>query len=194
MVILLNTGVQMNLIFNKTVYLTSIFVGFILNSATIYAQSTPFNCPVLTPKIIVNVIDNGMMGTEQGYTLATESAKTGAQVLIDEPTANPFDTYYSFYGQTEIESQKYSIYIGNVLGKDFHEAKDRLKKIILDGQTNFQGTFNLNTCIYKSIDASPTIANYPFKSKYESIALVLAQNNQNDLVKKFMQSNLQKNN
>lgn len=137
-------------------------------------QSQAALCPTLTANDIQNVINYGTISTDQGYTLADEAGKTRAQVLIDEPTANPFDTYYSVWGKKTVLSRTYVILVGNVLGKADYEAKERAKQILINDQKIFNGVYDQKNkaCTYKEINASPSISNYPFKTEYETVSLI----------------------
>lgn len=149
--------------------------------ALVYAQNQTVTCPTLTANEVENVINNGTISTEQGYTLADEAGKTRAQVLIDEPTANPFDTYYEVYGRKTFNQTTYVIAIGNVLGKASYEAKERMKRILLNDEKIFNGVYDPqdNVCMYKLIEASPSISNYPFKTKFETVHLISIPNEEN---------------
>ena len=138
-----------------------------------YAQN-PIVCPVLTAADVKTVIAEGSIATDPNYTLANEAGEAPAQVIANEPTANPYDTFYSMSSVKYKNNLPYYIYVGNILGKDNNEARSRAEKIILTGEEVFIGSpyMNANTCIYKAIDASPSIPSYPFKSKYESVVLV----------------------
>lgn len=143
-------------------------------SSNAYTQATQHDCIPLTKEVIEDLLNNGGIITHQTYTLADEIGKTRPQVLIDEPTANPFDTYHALYSLKIIEGNRYWIEVNYVLGKDFHEAKDRTKQILLgNNETKLEGTYNKDygICIYKNIDASEDIPNFPFKSRAESIMM-----------------------
>lgn len=149
-------------------------VTALLISSPTFAQTQIFNCPNLTASDVQSVIDEGTISTNQGYSLADEAGETRAQVLINEPTANPFDTYYQMTGIKNVNNQNYFIYVGNVLGSAAYEAKDRVKKILLSDEKVFSAKYDSQNkvCIYKEIHASSSISSYPFKSTYESIVLL----------------------
>ncbi len=144
------------------------------NIAPAFAENQQVQCPNLTVADVQSIIDNGTIITEQGYTLADEAGTTRAQVLINEPTANPFDTYYRIMSKKVIANQNYLIYIGNILGKASYEAKDRATKILLRDEKVLSAKVDQldRICVYKEIHASPAIANYPFKSTYETVFLI----------------------
>lgn len=156
-----------------------------------FAQNKGHNCPVITPNDIEDVLNTGTYSNDQGTTLADEAKKTRAQVLINEPTANPFDTYFRMFGVMKDGQSNHFIYIGNVLGKDFYEAKERVKMILLKGEKFFNGVYDpkQGICMYKEIHASTAIPNYPFKSKYESVVLIGGSFNEDQvpdmMMKKF---------
>ena len=139
-----------------------------------FAQAQMLHCPTLTANDVQSIIEDGIISTEQGYTLADEAGVTRAQVLLNEPTANPFDTYYQMMGKKKLDNQDYWIYVGNILGKASYEAKDRAKKILLSDEREFNAKYDPQgkVCVYKEIDASASIPNYPFKSTYENIILL----------------------
>jgi hypothetical protein len=150
-----------------------------------FSQNPPINCPVLTANDIKKVIEKDTIATEQGYTLATEADMSPVEVLQNEPTSNPFDTFYSMIGNKTFGDQEFVIYIGNILGKDNHEAKHRAKKILLTSETRYTGHYfnNSSVCIYKMINASPSISGYPFKSEYETVFLAAVLQEDEDELK-----------
>jgi hypothetical protein len=83
-------------------------------SSTSFAQTQDVICPSLTASDIQSIIDSGTISTDQGYSLADEAGMTRAQVLMNEPTANPFDTYYRIMGEKKI-SLKLSIHFSMVM-------------------------------------------------------------------------------
>lgn len=156
----------------KFIGVTTLLMGAIFSNT--YSQHRPNPCPILSNQDLENTINNGSIQTIHGYTLANRTVKTRAQVLLDEPTANPFDTYYDMQGLKEIDDQAFLISIDGVLGKDVHEAKERAKQILLsNGETNFEGTFDkrLKECIYKQIQAAQDIPHFPFKTKTELVEI-----------------------
>lgn len=169
-----------NLMFNKK-YLASI--ALLLGASTVnYASNTPNTCPVLTAKDVKWVIERAVINTDRSYTLADEVGASPAEVLQEEPTANPFDNFYSMYGVRSYNNREYAIYVGNVLGKDNYEAQHRAKKILIKSGEDLNGIPVPGTpyCLYKEIDARPFINGYPFKSHYESIVLVGIELDQDD--------------
>lgn len=158
-------------------------------SISAYAQD-PQNhvCPNINSEDIENTINNGHISTDQGYTLADEAGITRAQVILNEPTANPFDTYYQMFYIKNFNEQDYAIYVGNLLGKTTSEAKERARKIF--NKEVYQGIYEptLKACIYESIDAALG-TNYPFKSTYETAILIsfafLSDDDADSMVKKF---------
>lgn len=155
----------------KFISVTTLLIAAV---SSVYAQNRPNPCPTLTREDIENTINNGSIQTQQDRPLAVEIDKTRPQVLIDEPTANPFDTYFIMHGIKEIGDQEFIISINRVLGKDIHEAKDRTTRILLGNQeTSFEGIFDhqRKECIYKAIDAAEAIPNFPFKTRTEHVEL-----------------------
>lgn len=151
--------------------------ALLIGSSTSFAQTQDVICPSLTASDVQSVIDSGTISTDQGYSLADEAGMTRAQVLMNEPTANPFDTYYRMMGEKKINNHNYYIYVGNILGKADYEAKDRAKKILLSGENVFNAQYDSQKklCMYTEIQASPSIHGYPFKSTYESVVLLAVQ-------------------
>jgi hypothetical protein len=164
---------------------TIILFGSSLVTLT-YAQNQVVTCPTLTANDVENVLNNGTIATNQGYTLADAAGKTRAQVLIDEPTSNPFDTFYGF--STIVFDKNYMISIESVLGKASYEAKERAKKILLNDEKNFNGVYDQQekVCIYKKINASPSIPNYPFKTKHETVELTTILFNEGQIPQSMM--------
>lgn len=163
--------------------------ALLIGSSTAFAQTQIINCPKLTVNDVQSVIDQGTISTVQGYSLADEAGETRAQVLINEPTANPFDTYYQMTGMKNFNNQDYLIYVGNILGKASYEAKDRAKKILLTDEKEFSANYDPQSkvCMYKEIQASSSISNYPFKSTYESVVLLaIPYDQQQDLMHNLM--------
>lgn len=148
-------------------------IFLLMGSSALYAQTENIVCPSLSANEVQSIIDSGTISTNQGYTLADEAGMTRAQVLINEPTANPFDTYYAMMGSKNFNHHDYFIYIGNVLGKADYEAKERAKKILLSDASVFSAEYDpqRKLCMYKEINASSSISGYPFKSTYESVVL-----------------------
>jgi hypothetical protein len=167
----------MQYILKKALVFTFLVLTVTISCLSFAAYSEPaVVCPTLTSKEVENVINRGTISTDQGYTLANEAALTPAQVILNEPTANPFDTYYQMHALKQFNGNNYWVYIGNVLGKADYEAKERVKQILLSREKVFNGKYepSVKVCIYKSINASPAIQNYPFKTRYESIVLLSA--------------------
>ena len=138
-----------------------------------FAQTQMIQCPTLTANDVQTIIDKGFISTEQGYSLADEAGKSRAQVLIDEPTANPFDTYYMMIAEKNVDNQNYIFFIGNILGTAAYEAKERVKKILLSDEQTFTAQYDPENklCLYKEVNASASLPNYPFKSVDESAFL-----------------------
>lgn len=136
------------------------------------------DCPMLTADEVRMTIDNGAMHSDPSHTLAVEAGKTPEEVIKDEPTANPYDTYYAMTSKKEVNNSMYMIYVGNILGKDATEARERAKKIMLGSEKTFMGMMDpdVHVCVYKVIDASPAIPSYPFKSHYETAILFAIEN------------------
>ena len=148
--------------------------ALLINGTSAFALNQTMSCPGLTTNDVLSVIERGTISTNQGYSLADEAGESRAQVLINEPTANPFDTYYQMSGKKNINNQDFYIYIGNILGKAPYEAIDRAKKILLNGEKVFSASYDPQSkvCMYKEVHASSSIAGYPFKSTYESVVLL----------------------
>lgn len=156
----------MSLKLNKILSISACFI-------TLYAPTLALsiNCPTLTATEVNTIIFKGTISTNQGYTLAHEAHLTPAEVLQNEPTANPFDTYYTMHTPKKIDQKEYLILIGNVLGKDPHEAKYRAKKIIVGSETLFQGKEEDSLCVYKTVEGTDVSAPL-FKTHFESLILV----------------------
>jgi hypothetical protein len=147
-----------------------LFTFFCLQSS--YA-SEELVCPTLSRDEIKQVITNGRISTDLERTLAIEAGKTPAQVIINEPTANPYDTYYNMTSVKKFNNKKYIIYIGNVLAGSNIEAMDRAQKILLNSSDKtFSAKIEGSTCVYKEIYATASMSDYPFKSEYEDVALI----------------------
>lgn len=143
----------------------------LLQNVIAYEQSSP--CPVLTDDDVLTVINEGRISTD-GITLADRLGFPPDEIIKREPTANPYDTYYQMSALKDINYITYLIFIGDILGKDYDEARTRAKKILLGTNLIFSGEYDstLQTCTYKDLEASPTIPGYPFKSRLEFISLL----------------------
>lgn len=157
----------------KILAATAMLLGSSLATFT-YAQNQAFICPILTAHDVEEVIDKGMISTDQNYTLAEEANVSRAQVIMNEPTANPFDTYYQMWKSKQEGNQTYGIYVGNLLGKGAFEARERAKQIFLSHKKVFAGEYNpeAQVCTYESINPSPDLSDYPFKTRYETAILL----------------------
>ncbi len=157
---------------NKLVLSIFSAIFALLFSSVSFAVNDKKTCPILSSDIVQEIIENGNIETDPSYTLANEAGLTPEEVIAQEPTANPYDTFYAMYALKQIDSVSYLIGVANVLGKDNIEARNRTKKIIL-GDKYYTAQYDdfSKACIYKFLDASPSIPEYPFKSKYESVAL-----------------------
>jgi hypothetical protein len=134
--------------------------------------STPKILLTITPKYVKEIIDEGAVLTDPKYTLVNESNESREQILATEPTANPDDIYYDF--RKERDGLLYQV--SNVLGGSENEAKARAKQILLsEKEEKFTGVYDNknNACLFKVVDAAKNVGNkdYPFKSKYESVAV-----------------------
>lgn len=142
----------------------------LLGSSLAFAQE--ITCPTITSRDVEDIISQGIIQTNQAYTLADEAGMSRADVILSEPTANPFDTYYSMYYFKKVGDTNFVYYIGNVLGKVSFEAQERARKVF--SEASYDGRYNKENqaCMYREINASPSIANYPFKSSYETMVLI----------------------
>jgi hypothetical protein len=130
-------------------------------------------CPSLTPDEVKQIIQQGNINADPERTLAAESGKSPREVIADEPSANPHDTYYNISVVKYVNKVPYILYIGNVLGKSKDEAKERATKILLSSNLKFNGhVFDPTTCMYKEVHASKEIPTYPYKSHYETVVLI----------------------
>src|SRR5690349_15671170 len=128
----------------KKIIATIILTG----SAFSFSSYAQYACPTLTIKDVQDAIDNETILTKQKETLAYYTKKTNAQVLIDEPTANPFDTFYGWEAVKEFSGKPFVFLFGSVLASTPYEAKDRAKKILLAGKKIFNGEFDGGVCNY----------------------------------------------
>ena len=161
-------------IMSKNTFLFTKFFGLaFLTLSTTHALALNLICPPLSADNVKALIAEGSIATDPTHTLAVESGKTPEQVVRDEPTANPYDTFYRMLSVKYVNSAPYVVYVGNILGKDNEEARNRAGKILPGDEKNFTGSvYDKTACVYKVIDASPSINSYPFKSKYETVSLL----------------------
>jgi len=138
-----------------------------------FTNSFASECPTLSVDEVRNFIEMGSTYTS-GTTLMDEAGATAEEIKKQEPTANPYDTYYTTLSHTSRGHNIYLVHIGNTLASSIQEAKQRLLKILTLNYTTFSGkSIGSTMCSYSEIQASKSIPGYPFKSIYESISLNL---------------------
>ncbi|MCD6038691.1 MAG: hypothetical protein K0S27_91 [Gammaproteobacteria bacterium] len=185
-------------------------IGIAIGLLAISITSTAFAgfvCPLLTLQDVQSFIENGAITTD-GRTLEKEIGfKPAEQInkLLGDRYYGKIedlnDKYYQMHQNKTINGQDYMFSIGNVLGKDFAEARDRVKQILLsdaDSKTIFNGEYFENDsseeteageksggCLYKiaddyskSLSFKGTFGSIPippnlFKSSYETITFIL---------------------
>lgn len=151
--------------------------------SSVYADDSL--CPILTKENIKFFLEKGNYETD-GKTLATDKGiKTITKEAIEEekkfePNAVLSDRYYKIIGTITIDDNQYSVFVGNILGKDRIEAKSRALDILLNAANPIpKGSSDRDgTCWYQRYDApgglsSMVPAYYPVKSSHENIFVFL---------------------
>ncbi len=137
-------------------------------------NASAIQCPVLTAAQVRSSIETGNV-VNSSETLLDEIGRiTAAKVREEEPTANPFDTYHQIFSHITFNHKFYLVEIGNVLASSIPEVRARVKKILLgNSDVFFAEKIESGICIYREIDASKRISGYPFKSRYETVQLMV---------------------
>jgi len=153
-----------------------LLIGLVMVSGSLTSLASAFNCPLLTVEDVRNTIERGDIETDKNDTLAVEANSSEERVKQDEPSANPSDTYYHMATKINFDDKFYWIFIGNVLGGSSDEARERAKEILLNNEKFFMGSYDEEArfCLYKQIDASRNLSGYPFKSRFETVVLIVA--------------------
>ncbi len=90
------------------------------------------------------------------------------QAIIDSPDVVPdkqFGTefYYVFGLNKNVDNKTYLIGVGEILGKDIPEARERAKKILSTGEESFEGMYfsQAKLCLYNKVWDASIVPGYP---------------------------------
>jgi len=103
------------------------------------------------------------MAFAENYTCPTLTA-SDVQALIAMPAQTTLGGMYYYWEMDKIiDNQKYTIFVGDLAGKDASEAADRAKKILLTGEESFSAVLlEDGSCLYKEVkNPSSYISDYP---------------------------------
>ncbi|MCC2666434.1 MAG: hypothetical protein K0S63_350 [Gammaproteobacteria bacterium] len=121
-----------------------------------------YTCPTLTASDIQNTINSGY-------------------VFPDKQFGSEF--YYVFANYKNVDNKTYVIAIGEVMGKDITEVRERAKKIVSTDEKSFEGVYwpQLKGCLYNKIWDASIIPDYPVGAD-KIVALVAKEDDGEPLV------------